>query len=972
MEAKAKKQSVTEIWKSLKNQFSSTRKYVPKSKTNWNEFSRKAKSSSNANLTSPDTSSGRADTQPYILGIPRHSTSNPAELDDLQKGLRSTAKAVLRSLEEEKQARAVLVNLEKEKKQQQPSVGPTGKEEEGGSFSSHNSGSNHSVGTEADCPQKKIEGNLEQDESEGNQSPVHLVKVNSSLSHLKSKLSKSTQGGSERDTEDCHQEEKLSDESNSSTKVSSHLSSEEPGEHSNMQVLQDVKILLDASERSDEVKVKPAETNAGLEEKIQLSGSRASAKSNFSTDLEDEVPTSATDEELIKLINKDVNCLHDPAIDVRYEALHSLHRALLGDFVGESQYLGKQIICPEESEEADADIINTGLFESAEKFAWCVEEVVVKPLLKILSDSSERCRYLSVSILIALLHSVPRSVITLLPYIIPVLSSRFPIKSLPTEDPSTKVEIRTVEKSEDIRFLLVNFLHGLLKASKAMIHPFASDTATILTAAACDSSPEVLMETFAAMTFFGQTCGMKLKPVAKLLISVVIRSLSHNRHRVRVAAVRAIHRLVLCGAHESIYDLSAYRDPNTVPIRAFYQSDPKTQYLALLAGDRSIQVREQLLRTVASWLCELDERKEHECRLVPYLLSGFTDESPIIQDVAFQLMQQVGHQYEEENENEVKDTQIYLPEDIDDLTTVAGKPLPPAFKCRPCLGARILVRNCCAVMLHALSGDLDAWTSGTKSLAADFLHTLLLFVEEHITMHLQLVIVILMKASKDPQIETKVSICANVLGHFVDPTAYLLIILPRITGELYGDVSVQQLAEAIKLLANVMQGSLASRLTSHIPQICSVLSETDLMKSIQLDVNQNIVAVASKMIRAWTDQVKEEVISILWILLNAAAAADFCKRPALDAESAVETLATTCGYTSGDALMGSYGEMILDLLPHPQFWAMRSLDVLVFYRVVQVAPFLPPSVIERLFLKISWFAWGTWDPDPKLWSVLTR
>ncbi|KAL3689691.1 hypothetical protein R1sor_016000 [Riccia sorocarpa] len=946
IEAKAKKQSVTEIWQSLKNQFSSAKKHTPKSKINWNEFSGKTKPLRTAISSSPQKSScgAKCDSPPYILGIPRNSTNSPDELGNLQKDLRSTAKAVLRSLEEEKQVRAVLENLEEEKKK--PSANPRTKEEKQGVIHSphNNSGSDHSVGIKVDClKERNIELQLPDVES---------LSLNPN-------------------TEDSIQKEKVLNEMNSlsphtSIEDSPHNACEDFQERGNMEVVNDVKINLDGSDRTENVKGEAATSNTGLEDK-KSSSNKALVNINFPVD--DEPPTSATDEELVKLINKDVNCLHDPTIDVRFEALHSLHRALLGDFFGECQYLQKRNSCFEESEEADIEIKNTGLFESLEKFTWCVEEVVVKPLLKILSDTSERCRYLSVSILIALLDSAPRSVITLLPYIIPVLSSRFPIKSLPTEDPSTKVEIRIVEKSEDIRLLLVNFLHRLLKVSTIMIHPFASDTATILTAAACDSSPEVLMETLAAMTFFGEICGVKLKPVAKLLLSVVVRSLSQNRHRVRVAAVRTIHRLVLCGGHESIYELTAFRDPNTVPIRAFYQPDPKTQYLALLAGDRSIQVREQLLRTVASWLQELDERKEHECRLVPYLLSGFTDESPIIQELAFQLMEQVGRQYEEENENEVKDTQIYLPEDIDDLATIAGKPLPTAFKCRPCLGARILARNCCAVMLHALSGDLDAWTTGTKSLAADFLHTLLLFVEEHITMHLQLVIVILMKASKDPQIATKVSICANVLGHFVDPTAYMMIILPRITGELYGDVSIQQLAQAIKLLANLMQGSPAQRLTNHVPEICSVLSDTELMKSIQLDVNQNIIVVAREMVRAWTNQVKEETISILWILLNAAAAADFSKRPALEAGLAIEALATTCGHSSTNVLIGSYGETIFDLLPHPQFWAMRSLDVLVFYRVVQVAPFLPPSAIERLFVKISWFGWGTWDPDPKQWLL---
>ncbi|CAM6008781.1 unnamed protein product [Sphagnum balticum] len=63
------------------------------------------------------------------------------------------------------------------------------------------------------------------------------------------------------------------------------------------------------------------------------------------------------------------------------------------------------------------------------------------------------------------------------------------------------------------------------------------------------------------------------------------------------------------------------------------------------------------------------------------LLAGFQDPSPHLRELAFKLMEEVGLQYEEENEKEVKDTRTYLTEDIDDIVSLAGAPLPHPFTC---------------------------------------------------------------------------------------------------------------------------------------------------------------------------------------------------------------------------------------------------------------------------------------------------
>lgn len=76
---------------------------------------------------------------------------------------------------------------------------------------------------------------------------------------------------------------------------------------------------------------------------------------------------------------------------------------------------------------------------------------------------------------------------------------------------------------------------------------------------------------------------------------------------------------------------------------------------------------------------------------------------------------------------------------------------------RPCLGARIMVKSVAAILLHAISADMECWTTGTKELAAHFLLTLLLFVESNITMHLQPVLKLMHKAVGEPSILDKVT-----------------------------------------------------------------------------------------------------------------------------------------------------------------------------------------------------------------------
>ena len=77
---------------------------------------------------------------------------------------------------------------------------------------------------------------------------------------------------------------------------------------------------------------------------------------------------------------------------------------------------------------------------------------------------------------------------------------------------------------------------------------------------------------------------------------------------------------------------------------------------------------------------------------------------------------------------------------------------------RPCLGARIIVRRSFGILFHALSADLQAWQEEPKVLAAELLYILIVFIEDDATMHLQAMLITMIKTCSNALIEKKLSI----------------------------------------------------------------------------------------------------------------------------------------------------------------------------------------------------------------------
>lgn len=67
-----------------------------------------------------------------------------------------------------------------------------------------------------------------------------------------------------------------------------------------------------------------------------------------------------------------------------------------------------------------------------------------------------------------------------------------------------------------------------------------------------------------------------------------------------------------------------------------------------------VQVRLEFLHMIADWMLTLRERIDHHARLMPYALSALSDASKDVQMTALKLLDDLGAQYEEEHQQDLK------------------------------------------------------------------------------------------------------------------------------------------------------------------------------------------------------------------------------------------------------------------------------------------------------------------------------
>eukprot|EP01041_Mallomonas_annulata_P011277 gene11277-23590_t len=500
---------------------------------------------------------------------------------------------------------------------------------------------------------------------------------------------------------------------------------------------------------------------------------------------------------------------------------------------------------------------------------------ICKTIFKRYSDSIEKCRELALTIT-QNFFKVISDMVPILPYFMPAIMQRLPPglgydeemkvfihdieaheeyrrgKAVDRQDKDgiTSIQIhKIIETSEEIRLLLCQTLAILVKridslGASTVLHPYFQEIVIYSQAQLRDPFPELKVEACILIQHLAEqepyVTGMKYFAVA--LVRAVLPVLRHRHAKVRVAAVSSLKSCIMIpdrdkrkgAGTEAIQDLVGFREDNVLPVAGFYKTDVQVNYLAEIVQDTSIQVRERVVDMLMTLLTVLEDRYDHQTRLLPYLLDLLTDDVCSISDVALHCLKVCGKLYEDEyaHADDIIEKRQY---GVDgDLRINLDKPLPRPFTERPRIGIRLYVRGNTARFLKALMNELTNWTSHTRIKSAQLLKIVIVLCEEHLTMEAYNFLPTLVKAVNfakddiDEDLYTHLMEICELTGRYMIPDTFIHYILPRLRGDI--DI-LQYNADAkyricvLEIMRNMLEGVKPTLIPSHFNEIITVVTD---------------------------------------------------------------------------------------------------------------------------------------------------
>lgn len=292
---------------------------------------------------------------------------------------------------------------------------------------------------------------------------------------------------------------------------------------------------------------------------------------------------------------------------------------------------------------------------------------------------------------------------------------------------------------------------------------------------------------------------------------------------------------------------------------------PQVNFCGKLATDEAPSVRLAFVEALGDWLLHLDERIDHQGRLLPYLVSALTDTHGPIRQRAVQLIDDIGALYEKDNEKDLKDIVCYLPSEAHNIgwTPIAdvwknfqnlsnrssnsstgvnpnkaenentcckdkdwfveervgmaetGELLglfPEVFRDRPRLGARRVVAANFPQIVRGIIGELRGWQADMCCYALQLLQTYTVYVEDWMQQHLHELLPALLQAvgrafkESNQEAVGHAAGCCRLLGVFV-------------SGEVLWGTLEPVLIDP--LLEKSLRQAAATMLQVHIPDILS-------------------------------------------------------------------------------------------------------------------------------------------------------
>ncbi|XP_014839107.1 PREDICTED: dynein assembly factor 5, axonemal [Poecilia mexicana] len=461
--------------------------------------------------------------------------------------------------------------------------------------------------------------------------------------------------------------------------------------------------------------------------------------------------------EVLRGISRHLNCLNEDNKATRKRALESIRK----------------------------ETVNKGLPSGV------LQEVfssLLKPLLKCLSDPTEKCRETTIAIITEFIRCVPKPE-EALPYLMPCLGQRFGDKEI-------------LEPSEELRLSAVELLTLVVEVCGKHLAPYLNETINILQRTIVDPFPDVKKESCRCTVGFAKSVPEHFHMQAESLVKPLMQTISHQHSRVRVSAIEATGAVIQHGSGKNVDDVLSH--------------------LAQRLFDDSPQVRKAVTAVVGDWLLNMRDRYSYFHKLVPLLLSSISDEIPEIRLLAADLWKQAGLQWEKENEDDIKDKMDFL---------LSPPPHYPPGVERPGLGCRELVVRNLSRLVPAIGHDVTDWLVATRVRTSQLLSVLLLHAEDHTTQHLQPMLALLYRACTDTERDV-VNNClaaAKLIGTFVPPPVFLKLILEHVTTP----SSHSHPWTPLMVLAAVLGGGSKPLLKPHLQQVVDTLVQPEVCQEYQ-------------------------------------------------------------------------------------------------------------------------------------------
>ncbi|XP_034830515.1 dynein axonemal assembly factor 5 [Maniola hyperantus] len=414
-------------------------------------------------------------------------------------------------------------------------------------------------------------------------------------------------------------------------------------------------------------------------------------------------------------------------------------------------------------------------------------------ILKSFSDASEACRDSAILIMSNFIERLPLNDYYLT-YILPVIVRRIGCPEI-------------VEDSEEIRLVLIELVHKILQKYKGthLLTPFINDFTSILTKTSTDQYSKVKLEACECIILVTKVMQQDFHFQSESYVKPILSNFAHQHFRVRVAAVRAIGAIVLAG-NVKCFELSI---------------TPMAEKLF----DENTQVRLQVTMEVGNWMLTYRDRYSFWHRMIPLLLTSLSDVMADIRETASKLWDDIGRQYMEENEEDLKKKTDFLKD------TPAHY---PDVK-RPNLGCRILVQSNIGKIVPAIGREMDGWQADARLRCAQLLCWLVLCAEEGSTQHANTIARTLHRGASDDDCRVVVEIerASELFGYFMTPDTWWPLVEAEVDSW-----------SALFVIANILKGSRAELVKEKVMhELCKELADPDRCRVRKPKYQRNLLKV---------------------------------------------------------------------------------------------------------------------------------